>query len=326
MLTPTDTGLICAYKLGGEEPPASLDWGGIGEHDPEEGFMWIHMNMTLEPARRWLRDQSGLEEEQLESLLDPDVHGLFEILPRGIIISLKAVHYDMGTDTREVGLLRLLVEPHRVITLRRHPLRATNRLRRQIEQGDWPETPSELVAGLVEQLAEDIEGVVRQLSEELDYAEDALLLGRMREMPELLGTLRRELVQLRRHMAPQRYGLIRLISRLPRWFGGEEKGDLREAAEHLASVIDDLDAVQERAKLLQEEFSSKLSEETNHNLYILSAVTVVMLPMTLITGIFGMNVAGMPGMEDHRAFWFVCLGMVAVGLVTILLLRRKHLF
>ncbi len=84
--------------------------------------------------------------------------------------------------------------------------------------------------------------------------------------------------------------------------------------------------VSKRAKLLQEELAARNAEETNRNLFILSIVTTIFLPMTLITGIFGMNVAGLPGLEDILAFWWVMLGMAAVALIALLLLHWKHLF
>lgn len=81
----------------------------------------------------------------------------------------------------------------------------------------------------------------------------------------------------------------------------------------------------ERAKLLQEELASRLAESTGRNLYVLSILTAVLLPMTLITGIFGMNVAGLPGVHEPAAFWHVMLLVVASGVVTLLGLIWRRL-
>ncbi|MGH8507447.1 MAG: CorA family divalent cation transporter [Gammaproteobacteria bacterium] len=81
-----------------------------------------------------------------------------------------------------------------------------------------------------------------------------------------------------------------------------------------------------RAKLLQEELAGRVAEMTSRNLVILSIVTTVFLPITLITGIFGMNVAGLPGLEDRSAFWCVMLGMTGVVLLLVILLHLKRLF
>ena len=101
---------------------------------------------------------------------------------------------------------------------------------------------------------------------------------------------------------------------------------LVDVAEEFRELVDDLTETQERAKLLQEELAARLAEQTNSNLYILSLFTAILLPPSLIAGIFGMNVVGVPGVENGSpmAFWWVMLGMAAVsGLILLLLYWRR---
>ena len=93
-------------------------------------------------------------------------------------------------------------------------------------------------------------------------------------------------------------------------------------------MIDESVSLQERAKLLQEELSAQAAERTGRNLYVLTISTIILLPMTLVTGIFGMNIAGVPGVGDtatSAAFWWVMLLIVAVGLLTLLLLKLRKM-
>lgn len=94
------------------------------------------------------------------------------------------------------------------------------------------------------------------------------------------------------------------------------------AFENLGSVVQDLELTQDRARLLQEEIASRLGEATNRNLYVLSIVTTVFLPITLITGIFGMNVGGLPWTEDTSGFWWVILNIVITVAVSLVVLQR----
>jgi len=73
----------------------------------------------------------------------------------------------------------------------------------------------------------------------------------------------------------------------------------------------------ERTRLLQEEIASRLGEATNRNLFVLSVLTATFLPVTLITGIFGMNVGGLPGLHGDHAFWWVMLLILASGAATL---------
>jgi zinc transporter len=71
--------------------------------------------------------------------------------------------------------------------------------------------------------------------------------------------------------------------------------------------------------------ASRQSELTNRNLYFLSIATAIFLPMTLVTGIFGMNVAGLPGLKTSAAFWLVMLALAATGLTSLIILRLRRL-
>ena len=82
-----------------------------------------------------------------------------------------------------------------------------------------------------------------------------------------------------------------------------------------------LEALYERAKLLQEEIASQMSEQMNRNLMALSILTALLMPATLVSGIFGMTVAGLPGLHDESAFFVVMGAMVVMGLATVGLLK-----
>ena len=106
---------------------------------------------------------------------------------------------------------------------------------------------------------------------------------------------------------------------------------LREIEEKLRGNLENLDEMRQRSALLHEEMSTRIAEQTNRNTLVMSVVSVVMLPMTFVTGYFGMNTRGLPFSNDDgsggtaNATWLI----VAVGLVTLLgtwLMLRKRRF
>lgn len=99
---------------------------------------------------------------------------------------------------------------------------------------------------------------------------------------------------------------------------------MRQAVEHLEAVGQDLELVQERARLLQEEVANLLNESTNRNLFLLSIVTTTLLPITLITGVFGMNVGGLPLVNHPHGFVWVMIVMIVSVIVIFVMLRRRR--
>ena len=101
--------------------------------------------------------------------------------------------------------------------------------------------------------------------------------------------------------------------------------DLRDAAGRIAQrlefIYQEVHTSQDRARLLQDEVSSFLANETNRQLYILSLLTALFLPATLVTGLFGMNVKGIPFAEEDAGFWTALLLTGAAASLTYLVLR-----
>ncbi len=117
---------------------------------------------------------------------------------------------------------------------------------------------------------------------------------------------------------------MHLIANLHNWCSQDNELLLRQSLEKFDECLQDLELVQERARLLQEEMAGRLEEAVNRNLYVLSVVTTVFLPITLITGIFGMNVGGLPWTETTIGFGAVSWLMLFTLIVTVIILRRQR--
>ena len=106
-------------------------------------------------------------------------------------------------------------------------------------------------------------------------------------------------------MAPEPAALFRLLQRPPAWIADDDLQDLRQSSEEFSAVLTDMASLQERIKLLQEEIAAMINERNSKSLYTLTVFTVVALPINLIAGLFGMNVAGIPLAEHPHGFWMV---------------------
>lgn len=321
-------GVLFAFAVSAEGQATLLPTAELLPPAPREsGLLWIHLNRSAEPARRWLSRFSGLEEEALEAMLEDETRPSWQVYGKGIVVVLSDLRYDLGRDMAEMGSLRLWIDRTRIISIRRRPMRAVKRLRNEIERGQPPVSPGELFTRLLEHQIDSLDPVVAAMTDSVDDIEDEMLAGRTDELRGRLGRVRRQAVRLRRHIVPQRRALSQMLSRQP---GGLfDEGDLRhlrETVDDAARQLEDVDAAHERAKVLQDELAALIGEESNHNLFILSVVTVVFAPLTLLTGVFGMNVGGLPGTHSHWGFLAVCLLMIATGIATLWWLRRKRWF
>lgn len=322
-----DGGLICGYVLHPDGRLDAIDWRQMDRFLGETGAnVWLHFNLADMRAKRWLEASTVIPRLAKDILLGTTNQMMLEPIGPGLAGVLGDLHHDFQNDPAKLGVLRLYLDDHVLISARRHPLKAIDSLRRSVADGFQASRPIDLITRFLHHLAETLGLTIAELGENLDHIEDRILDDHISGESGELGRARQLIVRLRRHMVPQRHALIGLLARLPAWLSEAEATGLRQAIERLDMLGHDLDLVQDRARLLQDEIANKQAERTNHNLYILSIVTAVFLPITLITGVFGMNVAGLPGLQTPESFWWVILGMAMTAMTTLLLLYWRKLF
>lgn len=312
------SGLICGFRLTDAAPCSDALPGDVSADDP----LWLHLNLTDSRARAWLTQRSDVAEEARDLLLGADARVHVEVLPGGVAAVLGDLYHDFDLDPERLGTLRLYVDAKWLISGRTHPLRAVDQLRREITRYGEPLTPVVLMQLLIERLADAVAKVGSQLGEQVDNAEDRILEGKVAGQGKPLGNLRRLVAKLRRLVGANRAALSTMPPVLAHLYDAEAGAGLRSASERLDAVGQDLELVQERARLLQEEIASHMNEATNRNLFVLSIATTTLLPITLITGIFGMNVRGLPFAEHPHGFSVVMLGIGAAVVLALWLLRR----
>ena len=113
------------------------------------------------------------------------------------------------------------------------------------------------------------------------------------------------LVRLQRLLTPEPGALARVLARPPGWLSPADMHQLTQANEEFTLVLRDIAALQDRIKLLQDESASLVAQENNRSLFMLTMVTVLALPINLVSGLFGMNVGGIPLAEDGAGFWIM---------------------
>ena len=199
---------------------------------------------------------------------------------------------------------------------------ATDDLLEAINRGAGPKTPGEFLVGIADRLIERMGPVISDIDETLDDLEDQVQETPSPELRERLRPARQSTIMLRRYLAPQRDAMSRLLAEPVEWMSDLDHARIREIADRTTRYVEDLEAARERAAAVQEEFNYQASERMNRTMYVLTVVAAIMLPPSLLAGLLGINVGGMPGVENAAAFWVVVALIFALGVVEYILLRR----
>lgn len=306
-------GLICAYLITTDGDVSPLDWDGVNAWRPELGFLWVNMNRLAPEARQWLETGSGLDRLTIQALLQEETRPRAVMGVEHALIFLRGANFNPGTQPDDMVSIRAWLDGHRLISLHGQDLRAVEDVRNDLQSRTGPRTPGQLLTTITVRLVDNMAPVVHGLEEQLDEVEEALLESQQRNLRGRLSSLRRQAINFRRFVAPQRDVLHRLVQDRPEWLEDYERERLREAGDRLTRLVEDLDAIRERAAVSQEELATRLSDQMNRNMYVLSLAAALFLPLGFVTGLLGINVGGMPGVDSEAAFWIVCAMLVVLG-------------
>ncbi|MBI1181667.1 MAG: zinc transporter ZntB [Alphaproteobacteria bacterium] len=318
------TGLICAYHFDGDGNARPIGWNDFEEARHWPGFIWIHLQQNGQRTKNWLSSDSGLDPVVVEALLARRSRPRCTEFLDGLLLDLRGVNLDPHRADEEMAPLHVWIDDKRIISVRLHKIIATRDIRDQIDAGQPPRSLGGLLADLTAKLIERIEPALNQLDEALDDLEHDLVMHGARDHRSRLNALRRRTVALHRYIAPQQAALARLAHERCVDIHERDRGRLRDTADDASRYAADLDAMRERGVLIHEELEARASDVMQRNMYLLSVVSVIFLPLTLLTGLLGINVAGIPAAQSPDAFWTVCVLLVVLGLVEVWYLRRRY--
>jgi len=108
------------------------------------------------------------------------------------------------------------------------------------------------------------------------------------------------------------------------WLDEMSRVRLRDITDRLVRYIEVIDQVTGRASLVQDEIAAQISESMNRRTYIFTLVAAIFLPLGFITGLLGVNVGGVPGVDDPSAFLqlLIACTLIGIGLITAFRWRR----
>jgi zinc transporter len=316
--------LICAYQLDGKGGGKALDWQAINSQQEMTGTVWIHLDYTAPSAHEWLEQHSGLDEISVATLLAEETRPRSIPVADGLLLTLRGVNTNPGADPEDMVAVRIWTDGRRIISTRRRRLLSMFDIKEAIQAGKGPCTVSEFIVDVSARLIERMADVIDDIDDAVDGFEDKVLVTEGAQLRSEIAQIRREAISLRRYLAPQREAMTRLYNERIEWLDDLSRMQLREIADRTTRYIEDLDSARERASVTQEELLSRLSEQMNNRMYILSIVAALFLPLGFLTGLLGINVAGIPGENYEPAFLvFVCFLLIVLGFQVWILKRKR---
>lgn len=303
--------------------------GPVRSVSPEEtaaykgpGFIWIHIEGCDDDSLALLDLHNGIPEVAAHALVATETRPRCDMIENGALINLRGPAEIETEDSDRLVSIRLWAREGRVHSVSRRPMAATRAVTEGIKAGGILD-PGDLVAGYARAISQELDPQVAALGDELDDCETALEPGNVYKLRGRITHIRSEAIAFRRFVAPDRDALVTLSNLNFDWLAEEDRVHIREAADRFARMAEELEAVRERAALLHEQITDLRGELIESRSLLISIVALIFLPLTFITGLFGMNVADIPIAETKGSFWYITAFCILISLAVAAYFARR---
>jgi magnesium transporter len=299
------------------DAPASLGpW-------PDGARTWIEVVAPDERESELLRKSLGLHELSLEDALrvgqPPKLDDYGDHL---FLIAHSAQRADHG-GTRK---LALFLSKHWLATIAREPLPLLDELCERVrrEPGVYFTHPDQLAYSILVRLMDGFEERVDEIMDRVEALEDSALEGASREIVHRILELRVEHVGLLRTVRGQRDMISQLARSTHPVLSRKIQPYLRGLADHTLRVYELLDDVRDNIAATRDAYLSVINNRLSETMRVLTVIATVMMPLTLISGIFGMNFTRIPGLDTAYGFWGTLGAMGVLGTAMLVWFRRRE--
>jgi magnesium transporter len=301
--------------------------------DPARPF-WLDLEAPTEPELDLLRDPFHFHPLAVEDAGRPHQRPKLDEYEGHAFLTADEVTVDLDVyraprQEREADAVRsrqmaAFLGEHFLVTVHAEPLEAIRTLRDRCDQNRrvLEKGADFLLYSLLDVLVDGFFPLLDSIDDRMDELEDRIIERPERGILDTIFAMKRDLTHLRRHVGPLREVVNALTTREFPGVRSETLPYFRDVADHLFRVYEALDNYRDLMSNMLDAYLSQVSNEMNRVMQKLSTVATVFLPLTFITGLFGMNFDNLPWAKTNVWLW---LGVMAVlAAATVWGLRRRN--
>ena len=277
----------------------------------DNGFVWVHLATNNEHAQDWLTNVAKLDDYLVEALTARETRPRCDQFGDGALINMRGGSEDRMVQADPLASVRIWAVKGRVISVSRRTLTAVKMVEACIEKSRVLD-PGDLIAEFASAITTDLDPDVADLGDQLDECETQLDAERVFELRHNVTVVRAQSIGYRRFLTPQRAALEKLATLPVDWLQDDDRLHLSAAADRAARMAEELESIRERAALMHEALTDLRAEQLDQRGLIISIAAMIFLPLTFLTGLYGMNVKGLWLADQPWAFEAI----VAICLIT----------
>ena len=319
--------ILLAYDFDGNGGGTALSGDAISREIKNDNLAWVHLDSNHPDTKKWLdKEISYLDPFVVDALIAEETRPRVAEIGEGALIILRGVNLNENADPEDMVSIRMWIDCHRIVSVQRRQLKAVLDIEERIKTNKGPKNAGQFINMLVTRISERMSPVLTELDDATDDVEEKILENPDAAFREKIIDIRKQAIVLRRYIAPQKDAIGQMrLSDLP-WLDAANKRHLQESYDLVMRYVEDLDAIRERAQIVKDELANIIADRLNRNLYVLSVIAAIFLPLGFLTGLLGINVGGIPGSNNADAFYIFCGILIAIVAGQVFLFKKLKWF
>jgi len=305
-------------------------WHNLGLNssitDSTYRFQWFHMHRSNIQTQKWLYE-NGFDELVVESLTDEDTRPRTSVFPDGILLNMRTVNVRKDEEAHDMLSMRMFIQKDRVISTSLTHLHILDDMVEILNSSYAPLNKSEFLAYMVElitdrievYIAEEKDAVYKLECDVIDQTTDVL-------KQNMISDIRRSVITFARYLSPQKDALMKILTLKEQIFEKNDRIVVTESVNNTRRFLEDMESINNRCHILKDDISARSQEKMNRNMYMLSVVAAVFLPLSFLTGLFGANLGGIPGSDNINGFKIFSIVLASVLVTQLLVLKFSKRF
>ena len=315
---------IYVHEPGDARSADRIDPGWLAPSSPVT--LWVDLAAPTPEEGRLLSDVFRFHPLSVEDALSAIHHPKVEAYADYLYLILHGIDFQEKEHwfaTRDVDFF---LGPHYLVTVHDGLSRSIKALKTVCDKHDrvLAEGPAALMHRIIDSMVDNYRPEIEELEKHMNELEDQAILGQRSDLVRDILALKRDLASLRRVLIPQRDAIGRLGRREFAAIGDELTYRFRDVYDHLVRLSDEATLLQDRVTGILEAHLSTISNRLNLVMKVLTVMSTIFLPLTVLTGMWGMNVP-LPMFPGGAAmqFWWVTGAMVVIATIMLALFRRN---
>ncbi|MGR4991256.1 CorA family divalent cation transporter [Vibrio rotiferianus] len=278
-----------------------------------EPHHWYHCERGHVATRDWL-EFNTIPRSTIDNLLADESRPSFHQLDReNFLLILRGINMNANASPEDMLSIRILYYNGALISTRKTPSRAIMDIREALAEQKGPQSLASLLNHIIDGLNGKIDtylDVIENTLNEFDVSDESTYKH---------ISAQKALMSIKRFIRPQQYAIRDLIeSEAPLVITRPHQ--YRFAHNNIIRINETIDFFLGEVELFQEEIRHRREQKTNKNSYLFTLVATIFLPTSFLTGLLGINIGGIPGVDSTMAFTWFCVALgVIFGLEVILL-------